>query len=578
MLVNLDLKDHTVGNINSRNRFVIRMAAYWLVFQSLFFVVIASLIWAQEEDVNLSSIVRERLELRVSVEDELLHNLEKDFVKLLKRSRNAEALIEAEILLEATNNNSHWTNYSKASKILRRTRDKAAIPLLLRYMVEHSKRSSSHVMIPEYAKTISMISGHQLDNPYKSGPNLEKRMRSKVTEIVNKWWSKEIDKITTEPNNLSDAQLRVIVINLLKEVRRNGDFTGSGGNHDSAYGAYHNVYYKVVSSSSSDRYEISVLHPAMVTMVLEPSGYGSIERSKIESVRRFPYETIPILAELAKSGHRKKIEEITNDKKQNSTVRLACILSLYRADEVLRVNQLLEILKNEKTLENRLINLLALRWGGEKAVSVLLKHMDDPNIEIATAAACALVDAQPDEALPKFKKLLSRDHYQTPTLLLKSLAEYKNRTSHEILADMLEKSLDGHANQQHLNQILYVFIDACGLPRPSELRDAHTTRAQARLAITRYLEQSEEQEALLRELITLVESVRTQFKVAQKIETLRRTEYKRLLSLQGDCIVTAEQSQKASERLKASIAEVKSLKSQLEETEAKRDSLISKVK
>ena len=573
MVASLEFGDQIVSNRNNRNGFLLNRAIGWLVVQAFFFAALPSAIWAQEGTHKLPSKVRNRLELKTPVEDKLLHGLERDFVKLLKKSRNADALIEAEELLEATNDNTHWTNYSRASKILRRTRDKAAIPLLLRYIVEHSQRSACHVMIPEYARTITLISGHQLENPYEAGPGLEQRMRSKVDKIVKEWWSKEVDKIATEPDKLSDAQLRVIVTNLLHEIRRSGNYSGAGGKYDSAYGAYHNVYYRVVNNSSSNRYEIPELHPAMITLVLEPSGYRSTDRPKIQPVRRFPYETIPILGELAKNGHRKKIEEIANDRKQNSSVRLACILSLYRAGEVLRVPQLLEMLENETILENRLITLLALRWGGEKAVAVLLKHMDDPNIEIATAAACALTDAQPNEALPKFRELLSRDHLHAPILLLSALATYENRTSRTILADMLKKSVEGGANKQHLGRILSAFTDACDLPRPSDPRGEDKSREQARLALARYHAKAKEQEILLSNLTALVASLRIQLKVAQGIETQRRNEYKRLLALQGDNIVTAERSQKASGRLEAVAAEVKVLRSQLDEAEAQLDTL-----
>ena len=547
-------------------RFSIRFVAFVLAFSSSLSPALLLPNCLQEDDEKLPGIIQQRLRLKTPAKDKLLHRLEKDYVKLLKQSRDPKALLEAEYLLETTNDNTHWTNYSKATQILRRTRDKAAIPLLLWYIVEHSKRSSCHVMIPEYARTISLISGHQVDSPYVAGPNLENRMRSKVDVFVKQWWSKEMGRLETAIEELTDAQLRVIVSNLLKDVRRNGDFNGSGGKPNSAYFAYHNVYYRIINSSSSDRYELPELHPVMITLVLEPSGYGQAVKG---TAKRFPYEVIPILSKLAENGHRKKIEAIADDREQNSSVRMVCVYSLFRAGEVLRTEHLIEMLKEETNLENRLINLLSLRWGGEKAVPVLLSYMEDPNIEIATAAACALMDAQPDEALPKFRKLLDRNHYHAPILLLSSLSSYKTATSRAILADLLEKSLDGTSNKQHLGRILSAFMDACDLPRPRSKQGEDRTEEHARLALSQYQQRVSEMEVLMRNLSATVDSARTQLKIAREIEVLRRKEYKRLLILQGDNIVTAEQTRVSADRLETIVAEVKTIRSQLEQAEAR---------
>ena len=73
----------------------------------------------------------------------------------------------------------------------------------------------------------------------------------------------------------------------------------------------------------------------------------------------------------------------------------------------------------------------------------------------------------------------------------------------------------------------------------------------------------------MRNLSTTVDSARTQLKIAQEIEVLRRKEYKRLLILQGDNIVTAEQTRVAADRLETIVAEVKTIRSQLEQAEAR---------
>ncbi len=515
---------------------------------------------------ELPPFVRERLHLKTPSTDKLLYGLEQDFVELLKTAGAPRELLTAEELLSTTNDNSRWTNYSQATRILREKREKAAIPLLLRYIVLHAERSSAHVMIPEYAKTISVISGHRIESPYEAGPNLPARMRAEVGDLVSRWWSREKGDVETSADKLSPEQLQVIVEQILQETRRSSRFSGSGGATDTAYGAYHRVFYGVGGSSSHDRFKLRVVHPEMVTLVLKPSGYSAAsESSDITTVRRIPYEAIPVLAALANNGHREKIDTIAGDAKQNSTVRLVCILGLFQAGGALRTDDLLKLLENETHLEHRLVLLCSLRFGGEKLVPVLLRHMDDPNIEIATAAACALRDAKPPEALPKLERLIRRGPSRHPILLLGTLAEYQNADCRKILAKLLEESLKGGPGAIDLSRLLSAFESASGQRwQRAGIQSEAERRQYAHRALTWYREHVTETELNLRVFTAQFESAKTQLEVALKIEALRREEYKRLLELQGDFIVTPEQSKLAHQRLVEVQAEVKSARDKAE--------------
>jgi HEAT repeat protein len=511
------------------------------------------------------------------VNDELLHELEQDFVSLLQQSDHVEQLLEAEELLIATNDNTHWTNYSAATRILRRDREIAAIPLLLRYIVLHSKRSSCHVMIPEYRKTIATISGHELPRLYEPGPDLEARMRSKVLDIVNDWWRKAKTKLVTDPAVMSPGQLQVLVTNMLNEVRYKGDFTGSGGRPDSAYGAYHNVYYRVVSSSSYERVEISPLHPKMIPLLLAPSGYRSDQKTNLAAKGSFPYETIWILAEFVKNGHQAMIQKVAADTQQNSIVRMVCILALFRAGHEFRTDSMIKILEHETDLERRLIALLSLRWAGAAAVPVLLKHMDDANFEIATAAACALADAKPKEAIGKFEAVLDRHHVSAPLLMYGALAKFKSSEARALFTRLLTDAVEGKKNSQHIYRLLGAFADAWEIPRSAyHTQGDREYKRQAKLALAYSREMLKQQQAELRKLAAVVDSLQTQLKVGQQIETLRRSEYKRLLGLQGDEIVTAEESEQAFTLLQTAAAEVKMLRSKLAERESKLEALLER--
>lgn len=207
-------------------------------------------------------------------------------MELLKQSALSDALLKAEKLLAATDDNSHWTNYSQASKVLRETYDQAAIPLLLRYIVLHSRRSACHVMIPEYTRTISLIAGKELPALYEAGPNLDERMRKKIQALCNDWWRDAKATLTTDPSKMSALQLGVIAKRLLEQVRRDGDFTGAGGKRDSVYGAYHNVYYRLRSQDAAERIAAAPLYPSMLPALPASSGFRTArdERTAVDPV------------------------------------------------------------------------------------------------------------------------------------------------------------------------------------------------------------------------------------------------------------------------------------------------------
>lgn len=524
---------------------------------------------AREPSSELPAKVRSRLTLQTPVTDELLHELEKDFVDLLKVSRHADELLEAEDLLIATNDNTHWTNYSQAAKILRGTRDPSAIPLLLRYIVLHSRRSAAHIMIPEYVRSISLIAGKDVPDMYEAGPKLEERMREKVQVLYHEWWRLAKAKLATDPEAMSLGQLQVIAVKLLKQVRYDGDFSGSGGKRDTAYGAYHNVYYRLRSNDAAERHAIAPLHPAMLPTLLEPSGYRTKDQPNTARLQaEFPFEAVVIISELAKNGSREAVQEIADDATQNSTVRLICLLAIHRAGYVYETDKIVSLLESETDMERRLIMVLSLRWGNEQATTALLKNLDDANAEIATAAACALVDSQPRDAIPKLKKLLDRNFADSPTILLNAVAAFQSSETRALLETLLVDAVEGKRNTRHLSRILDAFVASAEIPRDAYRKpDDRDYHRQAQIALEYSREQSKRAKAEQTRMQAMVESLKTQLRVAQEIETLRRNELKRLLMLQGDEIVTAQASQRAQEQVRSAAAEVEILRTELREIE-----------
>lgn len=509
-------------------------------------------------------------QLTIDDDDPLLFQLEQDFIRLLKKSRNPLAMLRAEEYLNETNDNTHWTSYSKATSEIRKSPERAAIPLLLRFMVLHTQRSSRHIMIPEYAKTVSLLSGRKID---KSHPKSEKAMRVRVQAIVDEWWQAE-SKRKGLTKNLTPEQLQIISLALLEETRRNGDYRGSGGKMDTAYRAYHNVFYRIPGGSSSDRHQFNEIRSGMAKYVLQPSGFSVDGKPTADPSATFAYEAIPILAALVNRGDRAEVSAIAKDRKQNSSVRMICILAMFRAGEPFDGKSMIEILRKETRMQRRLIGLCSLRWAGSAATDFLLEHLNDSNIEIATAAATALTETKPKAAIPTFRKLLlQRDHPGAPLLILSSLAEYQTADAIQILGEMLQEAVEDKSKEKHLGRILSAYIDATNLPRPNWSHKDYDKRAAAKLALAQYRERSAKNHNQHRVQMALLESTRSQLRVATEIYELRKSEYKRLLALQGDEIVTADESRAAYDKMKLIEKEVADLKKRLLPLEATTGSL-----
>lgn len=350
------------------------------------------------------------------------------------------------------------------------------------------------------------------------------------------------------PAEMSDQQLTVVVDGLLKRVRKGGEFDGSGGAADSAYLYYHIVTYDAFSPSDDVVIHAHELQPAMTDRVLERMDNAP-----------FPFHAIPILAELRKQKMANGLEQIIDDSEQPSVRRLICLFALVRAGEPLRTNCLLDILANDSVLAHRLIAILSLRYGGQQAMPILIKQLDDPNIEICTAAACALQDMAPEKAILKIDERV-RESFAMPSpplLLLGRYQDYDSEASRDLLTKLVRDIVDEKLACPFPDRVLSEFVAHCVGEPGSAIRQAPgSDKTKLKLA----LEMAERQKILRqqrrRQAAASLENAVEQLRVATEIEQLRLAEYKRLLALQGDDVVSPEQSEQARQALAAVRAEV----------------------
>jgi len=150
-----------------------------------------------------------------TAEDKLLTKLDATVQKLLAGDPQAQEVRKAAELLRTTNSSDRWTNYADAIKILRQTRSKAGIPLLLAYMVRHSNHGSSHIYVPEYAQTLTILTGKDIPDPYQYVADRKTPVRQAVEKLVADWWEPEQDKIDTDLGQWPVEQLQVLASCLL---------------------------------------------------------------------------------------------------------------------------------------------------------------------------------------------------------------------------------------------------------------------------------------------------------------------------------------------------------------------------
>ena len=405
----------------------------------------------------------------IAGEDKLVDRLDADFEALVAKDPNRVQLRQAAQLMAESNQRGGW-GFLEAQKIIRKTRSKAAVPLLLKQMIEAAGgKGNAHIAIPEYADTISILTGTDVASPYPGGRDAQAAVRAAVQDLVDKWWTPHQAKITTNLDKMTAEQLEVVADRLLKKAARDlRIYDGSGHEDVTAYRFYHLVTYHIMQRSVSGRpaWYVEELRAAMVLPLLARAGYAKEPTAETRQTRgQIPYAAIRLLADLRRNGQATDLAQIADDARQNAATRLTCTLAVLAAGEELKTPVLLSVLETEKDLETRLVAILALQYSGERvrAGAELVDLLDDPNHEVRVAATCALRGPRPGQALPKLKKfveeLSSKDTYG---FVFDTLAAYKTKEACEILVGFLRAALEDSDKERHILSALNAFETSTG--------------------------------------------------------------------------------------------------------------------
>src|SRR5207302_389844 len=125
--------------------------------------------------------------------------------------------------LAETNQNSRWLSFFNATALMRKHRSTAAVPLLLKYMVEHASFGSSHVVIPEYVNTLRVLTGEKIADPRQNGSDRQKSMHDAVAKLYETWWQPNKKTLTADLGKMPAERLKVVVDELLRHAEKEFD-------------------------------------------------------------------------------------------------------------------------------------------------------------------------------------------------------------------------------------------------------------------------------------------------------------------------------------------------------------------
>lgn len=374
----------------------------------------------------------------------------------------------------------------------------------------------------------------------------------------------------TSPNATQEVDpSQLDVAQLLKKVHQSVDLSGSGGDTGSAYHALHIVYYRLQPGGKQEFAFDG--DDAWVPVILKSVGYRSDLSQPVGDIpfEFFPYDVAWVLGEFCQGRSSELIREVAESPDQHPLARLVCYLALLRKQYSFDTERFLEFARTQEDRERKVIAILAMRWLGGDAKEALLGLMSDADVEVATAAGCALTDLKPSSAIEKFSELLNGRQFESLVLILGELSEYPQQSARDLLENLLREALDGSRHSAHLYRIVNACADGWGIERSRyRTSDQDSDELQGRRILqlvqhlrTRHVENRLKIEAQL-------DNCRTQLEVAEQIETMRRDEYKRILLLQSELIIDSTIGEHAKTRLDTSSKEVAELRQQLLEVES----------
>ncbi len=417
-----------------------------------------------------------------AVDAALLAELDNDFEALVKNDPNAEQVRKAARQLEALKESSRPKDYLPILLVLRKTRSKAGIPLLLKYIHKHADFANYGYLDDDYFDTLAALTGKNESAPpgILGAKRVSLEARRDVAELVVTWWRPGKETITTDLERLSRGERRIVGTAFIREQAIQ---TGNSFTHDRslAFELSQKMTafpYAEPQCEHRQRPLAIELHPSVLPALLadcaksertdadDPSGWAKDGY--------FRFDITPVLALMYANGKAPELPKIAADNSQTVAARLTCLLALNQAGKDLKVDKLLPLLKCDCRQENKLLAVLLLARcvDCKDAVPTLLQFLNGKDEELRSAAILTLRSTgAPKEALPALKKVL--DSLRPAKLVrpaLRVLANMHSEEANAILVHFLKSTMDDKSRSGFMRDALAALEEATGKDWTSPIR------------------------------------------------------------------------------------------------------------
>ncbi len=381
----------------------------------------------------------------------LCQRLDRDYADLLDREPHPEPIREAAGLLAGTNRNSRWADYFKAVELLRQHRSKAAIPLLMKYMVEHATFGGGNAAA--YADAIGILAGERVDPPPAQGKDRQAAADRAVLKLYVDWWKPNRRTLTVDLREMGEDRLKVVVADLLAHSEKQLGRRGGGRNRDVPTQArYEGLAYALAEQGGRQEWWDEELDRRMTPVLLAEVGYAAKPTADpTGGSTRVDFDAVPLLAALRKDGDAPTLDKIAEDPRQDDATRLTCLLAVHAAGDTVHSDTALEIYAADTRLECRTVALLAVGSCDRAADAVpkLVGALDDANQNVRLAALYSLRTVDPKAAVPKLTKVL---HDGEPADLVEPgimlLGKVGGDDAAKVLVASMEKTLAAGGNDR----------------------------------------------------------------------------------------------------------------------------------
>jgi hypothetical protein len=174
-----------------------------------------------------------------------------------------------------------------------------------------------------------------------------------------------------------------------------------------------------------------------------------------------------LLAALYANGEAPALGRLAADPKQDPCTRLTYRLALAAAGDDLDTRTVVDLLKEVKDPEARLVAVVALTfcWDRSSALARLVALLDDADERqrIAAIVVLAHLPSAPKEALPKVRKVLEDARpAEAVNWVCRIFGKAGTREAQEVLANFLEATLRDERKTDSLISALNAFGEATG--------------------------------------------------------------------------------------------------------------------